>query len=247
MAKQGGLGDNFYVGGVDLSGFVTSLDEISGGLSGTQDVTTIKQSAHARLGLLRTGTMNVTSIMSVTTGADDSSLKNLVTTDAIGTYCRGTTLGNQAACINAKQIGYDPTRSATGELTLKTSLQSNGFGLEWGEQLTAGLRTDTTATAGTAVDDGASSSHGGQAYVHLTAFAGTSVTIAVQSATTSGGSYSNVTGLVTSALTSAPAFVRLATTATTTINEFVKVTTTGTFTNAVFSVVFVRNPVAVTF
>lgn len=79
----------------------------------------------------------------------------------------------------------------------------------------------------------------------LTAFSGTSVTIDIQSATTSGGSYST-TGLTTSAMTAIGA-QRLATANNVTINEFLKVVTTGTFTVAKFVVVFVRNAKAVTF
>lgn len=178
--------------------------------------------------------------------AENVALDQLPRTDVVATYFRGTSLGNATACCVGKQLNYDPTRANTGELTAKVEIQANAFGLEWGEMLTPGLRTDTTATAGSFVDDGGSTALGGQAYVQLTAFTGTSVTIAVQHATTSGGSYANVTGLATSALTAIGA-VRLATTPTTTINEFVKVTTTGTFTSATFAVSFMRNKVAVSF
>jgi hypothetical protein len=141
--------------------------------------------------------------------------------------------------MNAKQVNYDPTRANTGELTFKIEAQANSYGLEWGIALTAGVRTDTTATAGTFYDNTAATSFGGQAYFHLTAFTGTSVTIDIQSATTSGGSYST-TGLTTTAMTSIGA-QRLVTSNSATINRYLKVVTTGTFSNAVFAVVFVRN------
>lgn len=245
MSKTSGLGDNAYVGGYDLSGDVASIDQANGGPA-LGDVTAINKSGHERLGLLRSGGMAFTSFFESTSSwsplAGSAALSALPRTDVIASYFRGTAVGNPAFSVNGKQVDYDPTRSNTGELTLKVQVQSNGFGAEWGEQLTAGLRTDTTATTGAFFDDTAGSSFGGQAYFHLVAFSGTSVTIDIQSATTSGGTYST-TGLTTTAMTAIGA-QRLATSNTTTINRFLKVVTTGTFTNAKFAVVFVRNATA---
>jgi len=241
MAKQGGLGQRLLVGGNDISGDVQALDMVHGGPS-PLDVTDITQSAHSRIGGLRDGGLGASAFFDAANA--HLVLNGLPTADAAVSYLLNTTIGGPAACCVAKQIGYDPTRGADGSLLLKTQFDANGFGLEWGEQLTAGLRTDTTATAGPFTDDGSSSAFGAQAYLHVTSFAGTSVTVAVQHATTSGGSYSNITGLAFTAVTAAPAWQRLATSNSLTVNEFVKVTTTGTFTNAVFSVVFVRNKLA---
>jgi hypothetical protein len=285
MAKTGGLGDNFYIGGYDLSGGVNSVDQISGGPN-LQDATTINQSAHSRLGLARIAAMAFTTFMDnpavwsgatayvtgnqvsyqgdtyqclvnntnvppptnatdwlVLGGAEHYGLKGLPRTDTVGTYLRSTILGAPAASMNAKQVNYDWTRGNAGELTAKVNLVPNSFGLEWGKQLTAGQRTDTTATTGAFFDDGAGTAFGGQAYFQLIAFTGTSVTIDIQSATTSGGVYST-TGLTSQAFTAAPNSQRVAVANNTTINEFLKVVTTGTFTNAVFVVHFVRNLIA---
>jgi hypothetical protein len=127
---------------------------------------------------------------------------------------------------------------------VKVQVDQNGFGLEWGKTITAGLRTDTTATTGSAIDENpsAGTTFGAQAYFQLVEFVGTSVTIDIQSATTSGGSYTT-TGLTTTAMTTVGS-QRLATANTATINEFLKIITTGTFTWAVFNVVFVRNQAA---
>lgn len=241
MAKQSGLGDRLLVGGYDISGDIQALDNVHGGPA-LLDVTDITQSAHARIGGLRDGGLGASAFFDAANA--HIPLSALPTADAAVSYLRGTVIGSAAACLVAKQIGYDPTRGADGSLILKTQFDANGFGLEWGKQLTAGLRTDTTATAGAVTDDGAATNFGAQAYLQVTAFTGTSVTVAVQHATTSGGSYSNVTGLAFTAVTAAPAWQRLASSNSLTVNEFVKVTTTGTFSNAVFSVVFVRNQVA---
>lgn len=221
-----------------------SVDQISGG-PGLLDVTPINASAHVRIGGQRSGSMQFTSFFDVATAAFVDGLHTLPRTDVIGCYFRGAALGNPAACLVAKQANYDPTRGTDAALTLKVDLESNAYGLEWGEQLTAGLRTDTTATIGTAFDDTAATSLGGQAYFQLTAFAGTSVTIDIKSATSSGGTYAT-TGLTTTAMTAIGA-QRLATSGSTTINRFLKVVTTGTFTSAVFSVAFIRNATATVF
>jgi hypothetical protein len=60
MSKSSGLGDNFLIGGFDLSGDVSSVDTISGPLA-TLGVTAIKSSANERIGGLRDGDLQFTS------------------------------------------------------------------------------------------------------------------------------------------------------------------------------------------
>lgn len=240
MAKQTGLGSALYVAGNDLSGDTQALAKVSGGPAAL-DVTDITQSAFSRLGGERDGGIDWTSYFDPTTS--HPVLSALPTTDVIVTFVPPTAaIGSPAASLVSKQIGYDGTRDNAGNFTFALAAQANGFGLEWGKLLTAGLRTDTTATVGAFFDDLAGSTFGAQAYFQLVAFAGTSVTIDIQHCTTSGGAYTS-TGLTTTAMTAIGA-QRLATTNTTTINEFIKVVTTGTFSNAKFAVHFVRNPIA---
>jgi hypothetical protein len=245
MAKQSGLGDNFYIAGFDLSGDISSVDQMSAPL-GLLDVTGIKKFGHEQIGAQRNADWQFTSFFEFGGTSnpifEHDALSGLPRGDVVGTYFRGTTLQNPAACINAKQVSYDPTRDNSGNLTIKVELAANSFGMEWGEMLTAGLRTDSAATAGSFIDDGAASSFGGQAYFQLVAFTGTSVTIDIQSATTSGGTYAT-TGLTSSAL-AAKGAQRVAIANTVTINRYLKVVTTGTFSNAVFAVAFMRNPIA---
>jgi hypothetical protein len=177
-------------------------------------------------------------------GQEHDALSSLPRGDVIASYLRGTTLGNPAACINSKQSNYDITRDAQGALTLKVDLMGNAYGLEWGTQITAGLRTDLTATTGTAVDLGAGSTFGAQAYLQLVDFVGTSVDVTIKHCTTSGGSY---TTLIDFAAQTAIGGYRQSVSNSTTVNEFLKVVTAGTFTYATFAVVFVQNASAVVF
>jgi hypothetical protein len=244
--KQSGLGDNLYIAGVNVSNDIGAIKKISGGPK-PWEYTGIDKSAIERIGLERDGGMDFTSYFNPTVAHPVWSA--LPTTDVICSYFRGTTLGNPAACMVAKQINYDPTRATDGALTCDISLLPNGFGLEWGVQLTAGQRTDTTATSpATGVDQTTVSTvFGWQAWLHVFAFAGTSVTVQLQDSADnstfanlgSGGAFTAATGITSQRLASPGA--------TDTVRRYVRAITTGTFTNAVFAVVFTRNLTATVF
>lgn len=155
MAKQSGLGARLLAGGYDLSGDIQALDQVSGTV-GLLEVADITQSAHARIPGERDGAVGFTSFMdpanahpvlsALPTG--DVHMMALLPPLAVSAL-------NMSACVIAKQVNYDPNRAADGMLTQKTEGQGNGYGLEWCMPLTAGLRTDTTATNGTSLDQGA--------------------------------------------------------------------------------------------
>jgi hypothetical protein len=311
MAKQSGLSARFLVGGYDLSGDIQALDKISGGPA-LWDTTDITQSAHSRTGTLRDGSMSFSEFFDAANA--HPVLSALPVTDELMTFLvPPQAIGSPAACLNAKQIGYDPDRGADASLILKTEGQGNGYGLEWGLTLTAGLRTDTAATNGTALDCGngfstpsvpasgtpvtntsplpatvvisggtvsnvvvngvsvgtgdgtytvppgqaitltysaaptwtwaLQTTFGAQAYLQVTAFTGTSVTVAIQDSADN-SSFAAVTGLTFTAVTAAPATQRLATANTATLRRYVRAVTTGTFDPATFAVALMRNPVA---
>lgn len=242
MAKQSGLGDHLLVGGYDISGDIGSLSRIGGGPAAL-DLTDITQSAYDRDGGLRTGEIAFSSWFDKAAGMSHATLSGLPTTDALASYCRGYGLGFPVASCVAKQIGYDGTRNADGSFSLASSMQSNGYGLEWGVQLTPGLRTDTTATNGASIDGSASSSNGAQFYLHATAFTGTSVTVKIQDSADN-SSWADLSGAAFTAVTAA-GWQRIAVTGT--VRRYIRVATTGTFSNAVFLVNAVRNATAVVF
>lgn len=237
--KQSGLGARFVLGGYDLSGDVSALDTVGGGPA-LGDVTGIDKYAHERIGLLRDGSMSFTSFWN-----DENSvpvLDSLPTSDVIGMFfVPPQAIGSPAACCNAKQVDYDPTRANSGELTMKTELQANGYGLEWCRLLTAGLRTDTSAANGAAYDNGAASDFGAQAYLQVTAFTGTSVTVTVEHSADN----STWAALMTfTAVTAAPADQRVKVSNTATVDRYLRVSTSGTFTSATFAVAVAVNEVA---
>jgi len=244
MTKTTGLGDNFYYGGYDLSGDTNSLQSIHGGFS-TWESTGIDKFAHERLALLRDGGIKWTSYFNPDLAKAHDALSPRITTDRIATYCRGTTLGNAGACLISKQINYDPTRGQDGSLTIDVEAMANEYGLEWGQQLTAGLRTDTGATNGTSVDTTGSLAFGAQAYLQVTGFAGTDATISVQDSAND-IAFTDVTGLVFTAVTAAPFAERKATSNAATIRRYLRIATTTSagFTSLTFNVIVVKNATA---
>lgn len=248
MPKQAGLGDNLYVGGFDLSGDVGAIGSIGGGNS-PLEVTAIDKSAMERLGGKRDGALEFTAFFNPDVSQEHAVFSPLPTADQIVSYFRGQLLGGAVASLVGKQISYDPTRGEDGSLTFKVNAVANGFGLEWGTQLTAGKRTDGGATNGTGVDFGASSAFGLQAYLQVFAFAGTSVTVKLQESNDNGGGdpYADTTGGAFTAVTAAPASQRIATAGNQTVKRWLRVVTTGTFSNAVFAVMVARNLTAPVF
>lgn len=244
MAKTGGLGDNFYIAGFDASGDINSLSNIGGGPA-VLDFTDITQSAMARQGGIRDGRIAFVSYFNPTATKTHDKLAALPTTDVILSYCRSTTLGAPAAAMVGKQVDYNPTRGNDGSFTFAVSAQANAFGLEWGIQGTAGTRTDTAATNGTALDNAASSTFGLQAYLQVFAVTGTSVTVKLQDSPDNSVWTDVVGGGFTAATTVASQ--RIATASGLTVARYLRVVTTGTFSNAQFAVAICRNPVAVTF
>lgn len=250
MTKQSGLGDNLYYAGVNVSGDITSLGRIGGGPAPWQ-VTGIDKSAVERIGLQRDGGIEAVAYFNPDVGGTHDTLSALPRTDQIVTYCRGTTLGKPAACLVGKQINYDATRGDDGSLTFAVQALANGFGLEWGRNLTAGVRTDSAATNGSSVDGGAATSFGLQAYLHVFAFTGTDATITIQQSSDDGAvdPFADVTDGAFTQVTSAPTSERIATDGAQTVERYLRVATTTSagFTDLQFAVVVVRNEVETVF
>ncbi|MFI6530514.1 hypothetical protein [Streptomyces uncialis] len=243
MAKSSGLGDNLYIAGYNASGDIGALGAIGGGPA-VIPVTGIDKSAFERIGGLRDGRIEYTAFFNsdpVNDGTHER-LSALPRSDVILTYCRGTTLGAPAACLVARQIGYDPTRGDDGALSFAVSAQANGYGIEWGRQLTAGVRSDSAATNGTGIDTGASAAFGAQAYLQVFAFVGTDATVKIQDSADN-VSFTDVTGLAFAQVTAAPTAQRINISNTTTVRRYVRAATvsTGGFTDLDFAVTVVKN------
>lgn len=250
MAKQTGLGDNLYVAGFNLSGDIGSVDEIGGG-NEPLTLTGIDKSAYERGAGARDGRINMMSYFNPATGAEHDVFSALPTTDVIVSYFRGSAIGSPAASMVAKQLNYDGTRGDDGAFTFKINAVANAYGLEWGEELTAGIATQGGAGALSSLDYGAAigtTAFGLQAYLHVFSFTGTSITVAIQSSTDDGAgdAFADVTGAVFTAATGVTS-QRIATATNASVERYLRVNTTGTFSAATFAVQVVRNLATPTF
>lgn len=249
MAKESGLGDALYLAGYNVSGDIQQLGKVAGGPAAL-DMTGIDKLGMERQGGIRDGGIDYTGWFNPGPEANALHLvaSTLPTTDVVGTYCRGTTLGGPAACLVAKQANYDPKRANDGALTFEVSLLANGYGVEWGRLLTAGIRADTAATNGSSVDYGATigtTAHGLQAYLHVFAFTGTSATVKIQESSDDGvgDTWADVVGGSFDAQ-SAIGASRIETARGLSVERYLRVVTTGTFTSCQFAVVVMKNETA---
>jgi hypothetical protein len=244
MSKRSGLGQLLLVGGRDLSGDVGSLSNVHGGPAPIV-VTPINKAAIARIGGRLDGGLDFAAFF------DDASahpaLAALPTGNVTTMYATASTIGAPAACMVGKQLDYSGTLGADGALTFAVPHVANGFGLEWCELLTAGLRTDTGATNGASLDGGAASTTGWSAYLELTDITGTDVTVSLQDSANN-TDFAAVTGGAFTAVTADAASQRIVGAAGATLRRYVRAVTTTSagFTGATFAVAVCRHPVGAT-
>lgn len=236
--KTSGLGDGLVVDGIDLSGDTGSLQAI-GASRPTTPVTGIDKSAFERLHLLRDGRIDWSSWFNPDNA--HAELSTLPVTDRIITYLRGRTLGNPAASMVAKQLNYDPNRNTDGSLTASLQARANGFGLEWGRQLTAGLEVFSGAGDGDGVDfTTVSTAFGLQAYAHVLSLTGTNVIVTLQDSA-DGAAFAAIGAGVAFPSATAVSSARIQTDRDETIRRHLRIVVSGTFSSATVLVVVKRN------
>lgn len=246
MAKESGLGANFYLDGNDLSGDVGSLSVISKSMD-TIEATGIDKSAKERLPGQLDGEISFESFWNPVSG-EHAVLRNPPRTDRIATYFHRPFFSVPACSLVCKQVNYDPKRGSKGELNLNTQTLANAWWLDWGYTLTAGKKTDGAPANGTGFDYGSildplTFNFGAQFYLQVFAFTGTSATIKLQGSSDNavGDPYADITGGAFAAVSSAPQSQRIQTARNLAMERWVRVVTTGTFSNLVFAVMAVFN------
>ena len=242
MAKSSGLGDRFFIAGYDLSGDVNALSKVGGGPE-LIDVTSISSSAYERIGGRRSGGMEFTSHFNDDAARSHVVLAALPTTDVTAIYSRGATVGCYGAGTVAKQIDYGLALAVNGALTANVSLQSNAYGVMFGQMLTAGIRTESAATNGASIDFGSVSTlFGCTAFLVCTALGSGTPTIKLQDSADD-ATFADITGATFG--TVAALDNEIVQTATgLTVRRYVRAVTTGTFASLSFAVLFVRHEVS---
>jgi hypothetical protein len=246
VAKQSGLGDQLFVGGVDIGADVAAINNLSTPRE-TLPGTNITQSAMARLFGKRDGVAEFSCFFNDATGETHDALSALPRTDTQVMYLRGEGLGNAALAMNAKQINYDGNRADDGSFMFTVSTQANAYGADWGDQVTVGRQVDASGTTGTGVDLGkgtaGSKAFGFQAYLHVFSLGSGTASIKLQGSSDNGGSdaYADITDGDFTDVTAA-GFERIQSASDTlSVERYVRVVTSGTFTDLDFCVMFVRN------
>lgn len=232
MAKKAGFPSYFFLDGYDLSGDVGTIDIAIP--RETLRSTGLNVSGQERMYGLAAGSMDWTAYFNPAVGAAHDRFGNLPTADVVACYFDGSTVGNQAAGMVAKQVNYDGSRGDDGSLTFKVSALSNAYALSWGEMLTTGKQTFASTGAGTVLDYGAgvgTTNFGLIAFLQVFALTSGSPVVAIQSSTDNGAdAYANVTGAVFTTVAGVGA-ERIQTGATAAVERYLRVNITGTFSN----------------
>lgn len=208
------------------------------------DVTAYKATpdGHAFLPGLLGGSVELSGMFDGSTDVVDARLDaamraTTVTTATIGVG-ENTTVGNRARLFQFWDTDYRVSSPITDKSVVAATLQAaDQFGIQRGHWH-ANLAVQTGLINYTSVDGLSSSTNGGIASVHITAFTGTDCVIKIQHSTTSGGVYADLTPSGTyTGITSDVLVIA----AGTTINQFTRAAITGgTFTSITLAVAFAR-------
>ena len=225
MAKQTGIGARLYVQSLDISGDTGAIDSIAQSRT-MLDVTGLDKDFFERLPGLGDGAVAFTSFFN-TAGAHPT-LAAMGTAQKIVTASLGSAtpaVGDSAASLGASQESYNTTRGADGSLVSQSQFQSfAGYGIEWGNMLTAGT-VSATGTASTTWDNTAASAGGASAYLHVFSVTAGTVTVTVQDSADN-AAFTAVSGLAFTA-TSAGTAERAATAAGAAIARYTRYNVAG--------------------
>ena len=232
MAKKAGLAQKMFVGNFDVSADIASVEQCSTPVA-VLDVTAIDKSATERLHGLVSGTCQFTSYFNDAAAAAHLGFR-APSTDVGFSWFIGQTVGDAVFMMDAQTVNYDPTRGADGALTFNVEANTKNNVPVWGVALTAGAITHTEATNGTTLDQGAQTSAGAEAILHVTSFTGSNFTATVQDSSNGSSwgtlkAFTQVTGVGNERVTVSG-----------TVERYVRVISTGTFNPVTFAVSFRR-------
>ena len=233
MAKKSGLGQQIFVHGYDLSGDVSTIEN-AGSPRELLDATALNASANERLVGLSDGNISVASWFNDATEQEHAAFKGLPTADRIVSWVFGATRGDVAACLVAKQLNYDGSRGSDGSLSFTIDTQANGVALDWGNTLTTGKETHSSATTSTSRDDGATTGYGLVGILQTVDVDSGTATVSIQQSADN-VTFANILSFVAVSAAAAPTAQRL--TLSGAILRYLRVSTTGTFGNCDFCMV----------
>ena len=230
-----GKDNKVLFGAFDLSSYFNSAS-----FSREQEVsetTTFGSSQATYIQSTETATASLGGFIDLGTDAVDEELQAVIgsaSATPLSIYQGGDTAGNKVVLLNSRIQNYTIDSSVADAVGVSASFTGDNFGN--GKSLYA--LTNTSATANTtAVDFGASSTLGGQAFLHCTAHSSANISVKIQSSADN-SSFADVSGFSFTALTGATS-QRIATT--NTVNRYVRLVITVTSGSATFSVGYAHN------
>ena len=242
MAKSSGMGQEFFVGGFDVSGDTNSIER-AGAMKALLVNTGINKVAQERISGLASGELSFNTFFNDVADAAFDALMGLPKTDVLIMWATGVTLGDPVANLNAKQVTSGWNRAADGSLIGSIQAQSNLYPLEWGILLApATIHGSATDETGFIESGGAQTSKGGVGWLHHNDAASGTVEYDIEdssdSTTGDDGAWANLLAFSNVATPYAQIAERVEVTGT--VEKYVRASTNGTFTNADFAMSFRR-------
>ena len=230
-----GKDNKVLFGAFDLSSYFNSAN-----FSREQEVsetTTFGSDQATYIQSIETATANLTGFWDGGSDAVDEELQAIIgsaSATPLSIYQGGDTAGNKVVLLNSRIQNYTIDSSVADAVGVSATFTGDNFGN--GKSLYA--LTNTSATANTtAVDFGASSTLGGQAFLHCTAHSSANISVKIQSSADN-SSFADVSGFSFTAI-SGTTSERIATT--NTVNRYVRLAITVTSGSATFSVGYAHN------
>jgi hypothetical protein len=236
MAFVHGKDCDVLVDEFDLTGYLNQAN-ITTNMQ-TVDVTPFGADDHQYLAGLEGGTISLGGMFdaTATVGSDavlDAALDSSNHMVTIG-FPGVDTVGNNCALANSRQVEYQVRAPVNDAVRITANIQADGA-IRVGGVLLHDLSAETGAVDETSVDNGALTSYGAVANLHVTAFTGTDATVTITDSTDDNTfaeliPFTQVTGVGAEHAT-----------VTGTVNRYVRVELTGTFDTITFAVSFARN------
>jgi hypothetical protein len=186
MAKSAKLGQTLLYHGRDLGGDVGSINNASSPVAFV-DVTSISQSAPQRVLTTIDGGINFAAFFNDATGQAHSAFSGLPTTDVIVSWSIGQSQGDAVYTITGKQTAYNYNRGEDGSLVATIDVVTTGaHHPEWMESFTTGQDTSSSAGNSSSRDDGAATSAGIAAVLHVVDIDSGTPTVKIQESSDDG-------------------------------------------------------------
>lgn len=235
MAFSHGTSADIYVNGRDLAAYFRAVE--MGGMADVVETTTFGDTAKDYIAGIRDGSVSVEGLFDGATSAVDEVLNTALgsAANSIWVYFpQGeTALGDIGYGMTAVATNYSVASPADGVVSVTGEAQA-AVGRERGKTLHV-LGAETTTGNGTSNDNAAATTAGASAYIHCTAFTGTSITVTIQDSADN-SSFATI-GTFT-AIAAAGSSERIAIAGN--VRRYVRHVRAGTFTTATFSVLFCR-------